>query len=91
MKGGGPESPKDLEGAMIDAWVQSAARLLRADYDPTLVFRTMTLVGIAGASRSWAPADAARFLCEVAHAVESRRDQAEVLTKLGRLLRDNAP
>ena len=79
----------DVEAAMLEGWIETAARLLRAGHDPNVVFRTMTAVAVAGLLRSWPPDDAARFLREIADGAEARRDPATLLDAVGRILFDS--
>jgi hypothetical protein len=90
VSGADPASD-DLRRQMIAGWVETAARLLRADHPRELVFETMALVALTGVLKARRGFEAAAFLRQIAEAVEEDRDPGHMLRDLSNVLRDHAP
>ena len=72
----------EVRGKLVDAWVHTAARLLRAGLPPSDIFETMTAVSVTGLLRTWTPQEAALLLREIAERIEAgRQDEVEDLLR----------
>ena len=72
---------RDVQGSrdlLLDGWIQTAARLLRAGQRPDDVFETMTAVAVTGLLRTWTRDEAALLLRTLAEQIDrGNKDQAE--------------